>query len=70
MFTGEDNLVGELKRYEMWDGIVYARNLLTYHTESLMYNFSNNAAELYNSILAKFVGGKRVNYSQKGTDVK
>jgi len=50
----------------MWDGITYARNLLTYHTESLMYNFNNNAAELYNSILAKFIGGKRVNFSQKG----
>ena len=31
-----------------------------------MYNFNNNAAELYNSILAKFIGGKRVNFSQKG----
>lgn len=50
----------------MWDDITYARNLLTYHTESLMYNFNNNAAELYNSILAKFIGGKRVNFSQKG----
>jgi len=32
----------------------------------LMYNFNNNAAELYNSILAKFIGRKRVNFSQKG----
>ncbi|KAL5244634.1 hypothetical protein ACI65C_012044 [Semiaphis heraclei] len=64
---GEDNLVDELKRFEMWDDITYARNLLTYHTESLMYNFNNNAAELYNSILAKFIGGKRVNFSQKGS---
>ncbi|KAL5237229.1 hypothetical protein ACI65C_004639 [Semiaphis heraclei] len=63
----EDNLVDELKRFEMWDDITYARNLLTYHTESLMYNFNNNAAELYNSILAKFIGGKRVNFSQKGS---
>ncbi|KAF0693276.1 Uncharacterized protein FWK35_00036631, partial [Aphis craccivora] len=30
---GEDNLIGELKKFEMWDDIVYARNLLTYHTE-------------------------------------
>jgi len=32
-----------------------------------MYNYNNNAAELYNSILAKFVGGKRVNFSLKGS---
>lgn len=64
--SGEDNIVDDLKRYEIWDGIVYARNLLAYHSESLMYDFNNNAAELYNSILAKFIGGKRVNYSQKG----
>jgi len=32
-----------------------------------MYNHNNNAAELYNSILAKFVGGKRVNFSLKGS---
>ncbi|XP_060846320.1 uncharacterized protein LOC132925982 [Rhopalosiphum padi] len=64
---GEDNLVDELKRFELWDDIVRARNLLTYHTESLMYNFNNNAAELYNSILAKFIGGKRINFSHKGS---
>jgi len=63
---GEDNLVDELKRFELWDDIIRARNLLTYHTESLMYNFNNNAAELYNSILAKFIGGKRINFSHKG----
>jgi len=32
-----------------------------------MYNYNNNAAELYNSILAKFVGGKRVNFCLKGS---
>lgn len=32
-----------------------------------MYNYNNNAAELYNSILAKFIGGKRINFSLKGS---
>lgn len=68
-FTEEDNLVDQLKRFEIWDDILRARNLLIYHTESLMYNFNNNAAELYNSILAKFIGGKRVNLSQKGINI-
>ncbi|KAE9542457.1 hypothetical protein AGLY_003318 [Aphis glycines] len=30
-------------------------------------NYNNNAAESYNSILAKFVGGKRINFSKKGS---
>ncbi|CAI6371889.1 unnamed protein product [Macrosiphum euphorbiae] len=64
---GENNLVDELKQFELWDDITRARHLLTYHTESLMYNFNNNAAELYNSILAKFIGGKLVNFSHKGS---
>lgn len=46
---------------------VRVRNVLVYHIESLMYNYNNNAAELYNSILAKFVGGKRVNFCLKGS---
>jgi len=32
-----------------------------------MYGFNNNSAELYNSILTKFVGGKLVNFSLKGS---
>jgi hypothetical protein len=31
-----------------------------------MYNYNNNVAESYNSILAKFVDGKRINFSKKG----
>jgi len=65
VFSGEDNLVGELRKFEMFDDIVHTRHLLTYHTESLMYNFNNNRAKLYTSILAKFVGGKRVNFPEK-----
>jgi len=32
-----------------------------------MYIYSNNEAESYNSILSKFVGGKRINFSKKGS---
>lgn len=32
-----------------------------------MYGYNNNSAELYNSILTKFVGEKRVNFSLKGS---
>lgn len=51
----------------MWDDITKARNLITYYSETLLLNYNNNAAELYNSILTKFTGGKRVNFSLKGS---
>lgn len=34
---------------------------------SLIYNYNNYAAKLYNSILAKFVGDKRINFLLKGS---
>lgn len=37
------------------------------NAESLLYNVDTDAAETYNSVVAKFVGGKRVNYSLKGS---
>jgi len=64
---GEENIVPDLKIFGVWDDICRARNLLTYHAESLMYGYNNNSAELYNSILTKYVGGKRVNFSLKGS---
>lgn len=60
-------MVTDLKHFGIWDDICKARYLLTYHTESLLYGFNNNSAELYNSILTKFVGGKHVNFSLKGS---
>jgi hypothetical protein len=56
-----------MKRIGLWDDIGSIRSALTYHTESLMFNLNNNAAENYNSILAKFVGGKRVNLCLRGS---
>ncbi|KAL4119849.1 hypothetical protein QTP88_012613 [Uroleucon formosanum] len=64
---GEENYVPDMKRVGLWDDIGSIRSALTYHTESLMFNLNNNAAENYNSILAKFVGGKRVNLCLRGS---
>ncbi|KAK4874977.1 hypothetical protein RN001_014337 [Aquatica leii] len=36
---------------------------VAYHSKSLIYDVTNNSAELYNSHVAKFVGGKRVNFA-------
>ncbi|KAL4084608.1 hypothetical protein QTP88_027539 [Uroleucon formosanum] len=56
-----------MKRVGLWDDIGSIRSALTNHTESLMFNLNNNAAENYNSILAKFVGGKKVNLCLRGS---
>jgi hypothetical protein len=33
---------------------------------SLILNMTNNLVEQYNSIVCKFIGGKRINFSLKG----
>lgn len=63
----EQNHVPDFKRLGIWEEIIRVRNTLIYHSESLMFSYNNNAAELYNSIVAKFVGGKRINFSKKGS---
>lgn len=50
----------------MYDDLTSAINRLIYHSPSLIKNMTNNKAENYNSILAKFIGGKRVNFSKRG----
>ncbi|KAL4101106.1 hypothetical protein QTP88_021126 [Uroleucon formosanum] len=51
----EKNYVENFKRLGIWEYITKIKNMLIYHTESLMYNYNNNTAESYNSILAKFL---------------
>lgn len=36
---------------------------LSNHAQSLLHNLNNNRAEQFNSIVAKYVGGKRINYA-------
>lgn len=38
-------------------------NNLSLHSKSLLYNANNNAVEQFNSIIAKHIGGKRINFS-------
>lgn len=59
-------MVSELKKSGLWDDITGAINLVAYHTDSLLYNVNNNYVESYNSVVAKYVGGKRINYSLRG----
>jgi len=64
--NGEINLVPEMKLLGILDDVVSPKSLILFHAESLLYKLNNNAAESYNSILAKFVGGKRVKFSIRG----
>lgn len=40
---------------------------LAFHSKSLLCNVTNNRAEQFNSIVAKLVGGKRVNFSLRNS---
>lgn len=40
---------------------------IAFHSKSLLHNVTNNRAEQFNSIVAKLVGGKRVNFSLKNS---
>lgn len=61
------NHIPQMKECGLLEDIEACMNRLTYHAHSLITNMDNNLAELYNSIVCKFVGGKRINYSKKGS---
>lgn len=63
----ENNLVPDLEKSGLWNDILAARNLLAHHSSSLIHNVNNNCVENYNSVVAKYVGGKRINFSLKGS---
>jgi hypothetical protein len=47
----------------LWQDIIAARNLVAFYTESLIHDLNTNFVESYNSVVTKFIGGKKVNYS-------
>lgn len=60
------NYVPEMEACGLWQDIIAAKNVVAFHADSLIHNLNNNFVESYNSVVAKFVGGKRVNYSLRG----
>ncbi|CAK1578234.1 unnamed protein product [Parnassius mnemosyne] len=63
----EMNLVPQLKACGIWADIYENLGWLTQNAESLLLKETNNPAEHFNSIIAKFLAGKRVNFSLRGT---
>lgn len=62
----EVNLVPQMENCGLFKDILGARNIVAHHAQSLIYNVNNNAVEGFNSVVAKYVGGKRVNFSSRG----
>lgn len=63
--VGEPNKIPELKRTRILEKLMIPTRRLVYNAKSLFEFVTNNPAEQYNAIVAKFVGGKRINFSKK-----
>lgn len=63
----EKNLISDMKTSGLYQDMMVVLDRVARNAESLIFNMDNNAAECYNSIVAKFVGGKRINFSGKGS---
>lgn len=63
--NNETNLVPLLKKMGLYYKIMTAVGTLVDNARSLIVDVSSNYAEHFNSIVAKFIGGKRTNFAKK-----
>lgn len=63
--NADTNYVPEMKISTIFQDILETMNLMSFHSTSLIENVDQNIVEQFNSIVAKFVGGKRINFSLK-----
>nr|XP_034194696.1 uncharacterized protein LOC117610952 [Osmia lignaria]XP_034194697.1 uncharacterized protein LOC117610952 [Osmia lignaria] len=61
------NYVPRLKQGGIYHSIEEAMQPLFAQAESLLYALNNNAVESFNNIIAKFIGGKRINFGRRGS---
>lgn len=59
------NFVAEMKSSNIFAAIMKIMSRLVNNAESLIHNVNRNIAEVLNSVIAKFVGSKRINYSSR-----
>lgn len=64
---GEVNLVPSMKICGLYSDLEACLHRLIQNCSSLILNMDNNMAEQFNSIVCKFIGGKRINFSLKGS---
>jgi len=65
--TNEKNYVPFLRLYGLYQKIQNAITYLSAYSDSLLLNLTNNPAELFNSVICKEIGGKRVNFGARGS---
>lgn len=63
----EVNMIPSLKSAGVLVKVEDALDYLSRFAESLLYNYTSNAAECCNSIISKMTGGKRLNLSKRGS---
>lgn len=63
----ENNYIPRMRDCGLLEDIELCFNRLVCNASSLIMNMDTNTAEQYNSIVCKFVGGKRINFSLKGS---
>lgn len=64
--VGEDDKIDrDIFTNSLWHRIKFVLTHIASHSRSLIEDVDSNIVERYHSIVAKFVGGKRVNFSQK-----
>ncbi|XP_043263650.1 uncharacterized protein LOC122403914 [Colletes gigas] len=61
------NYVPQLMQAGIFQNIQEAMQPLFAQAESLLYSLNNNAVESFNNIVAKFIGGKRINFGRRGS---
>ncbi|KAK5644635.1 hypothetical protein RI129_001761 [Pyrocoelia pectoralis] len=62
----ENNLVSDLKLSGLYESVMNINKRLFDNASSLLHDVDTNAAETFNGVVAKFIGGKRINFSLKG----
>lgn len=65
--TNSENFVPELVAFGVFQKLTDLAYRLSQQAYSFAYNETNNLVESFNARVAKYVGGKRVNYSLKGS---
>ena len=65
--ANEKDYLPVMKNSGVFSRIMDVLNSVSDHSKSLIQDVNNNAVEQYNSVIAKFVGGKRINYCRKGS---
>lgn len=66
-YTDDPNLVSDLRDCGIWTDIQQFLLSLIANAESLIIDVTNNTVEQFNNVIAKFIGGKRVNFTTRGS---